>query len=346
MGRMLKAFRCLLIILSALVFILGGLGAFRAHQFAQYANPSEVSVVINKGASVKKIADQLKEQNIIRDALLFEAFVRLFSKGRFIRAGEYEFAQGLKLRGIVERLLCGKVLRHKLTIPEGFRASEICALLVAKKMTPADACLARVQDIGFLKEPAGATSLEGYLFPETYFYERDDTLVSLLEQMTQLFYQKVENALTRSDRQTTRPLHQLVTLASIIEKETAVAQERRLIAGVFVNRLDRGMLLQSDPTVIYGIDNYDGNIRKSDLEKDTPYNTYTRTGLPSGPICNPGLASLEAAINPERTPFLYFVAKGDGSHHFSETLTEHNRAVSEYQRRRPKANDTTADKGE
>jgi UPF0755 protein len=176
--------------------------------------------------------------------------------------------------------------------------------------------------------------LEGYLFPDTYKFARNLSVESILRSFVTRFNQHFGPAQEERARQLGFTRHQVVILASVVEKETAVPEERPLIAGVFLNRLKRRIRLQSDPTVIYGLNEFDGNLTRAHLSTDTPYNTYTRRGLPAGPICNPGAESIQAVLNPATTPYLYFVAKKDGTHHFSTSLAEHNSAVLRHQRRR------------
>jgi UPF0755 protein len=181
---------------------------------------------------------------------------------------------------------------------------------------------------------APASTLEGYLFPDTYRFARGLPAERILRRMLARFEQEFRSVQQQSGRQLGLSRHEVVILASLVEKETAVATERPLIAGVFFNRLRRGIPLQSDPTVIYGLERFDGNLTRAHLQADTPYNTYTRQGLPAGPICNPGAAAVRAVLNPASTPYLYFVAKKDGTHQFSSTLAEHNAAVLRHQKGR------------
>ncbi|EKD41569.1 MAG: hypothetical protein ACD_73C00653G0002, partial [uncultured bacterium] len=221
-----------------------------------------------------------------------------------------------------------------LTIPEGYRLSQIEGILKNQGFDlKRDDWQRLVSNPQLIKEyQIPNVNLEGYLFPNTYFYSKATTPEDLVKEMVKTFRQKITPEMTEKARVAGFTLHQWVTLASIIEKETGVASERPLIARVFLNRLSQQMLLQTDPTVIYGIPDYKGNITRADLERDSPYNTYTRAGLPPGPICSPGLASLIAVLEPASGPYLYFVAKGDGTHHFSKNLEEHNQAVNFYQR--------------
>ncbi len=327
---MLKTLRSILIALSIFILIIGLLLGYKGYQSIQYQSPKKITVEIPKGSSVKKIARLFEENEVIDDKYVFEYYLRLTGKSHLIKAGEYEIEPGQNLSTFVSWLIKGKVKQYKFTVPEGYSIKDICTLFVKKKIMEKLLCFELTKRVDFLNASEGIESLEGYLFPDTYYYEKSSTPEAIIKQMVALFYKKLgEEVKANSDKE--KSLYKTITLASIIEKETSVDSERGTVSGVYQNRLNKGMLLQSDPTVIYGIPNFDGDIRKKDLEKDTPYNTYTRPGLPKGPICNPGLPSIEAAISPAPTEFLYFVAKGDGSHYFSKTLEEHNKAVRYYQ---------------
>jgi UPF0755 protein len=293
-------------------------------------NPAEVRV--ESGDSLAAVTRKLREQNIITNGWFFSLWARWRGAEKRIHQGLYRFDSGVAAREVLDRLVTGKGVFHSVTIPEGFTLKEIAALL--DKLAIAD-------HEKFLREAASPSllaslglqqrGLEGYLFPSTYYFtpgtaERE-IIVTLAEQ-----FRKVSLPLlvqrTPSIRLST---HEILTLASIIEKETGVAEERALVSAVFYNRLKKQMPLQSDPTVIYGIKDFNGNLTRKDLHEFTPYNTYRIAALPPGPICNPGVASIKAALQPADVPYLYFVSKNDGTHLFSETLEEHNRAVKTYQ---------------
>jgi len=234
---------------------------------------------------------------------------------------------------ILEQLAGGHVVTHEVSLPEGFTAVQIADRLAAAELVDRDAFLARVRD------PATAValgvegdSLEGYLFPETYRFARGLAPQDVARAMVEQFH-RVWRDLEPRARERGLSMREVVTLASIIEKETGVAGERPLIASVFLNRMRQGMRLETDPTVIYGIADFDGNLRRRDLENAAnPYNTYRIAGLPPGPIASPGAAALRAVVEPAQTSFLYFVSRNDGSHTFSTTYAEHLAAVNRYQR--------------
>lgn len=317
----MKTFRRILIFFF-LIFCLGaGLLAYWINMSLQHQNPEEAEIQIAKGSSVKKIAALLKEKNVIADPRFFQIYLYFIDKVGALKAGEYIFEKDLPLDAVIEKLVIGKVKAYKVTIPEGFTIKDICRLFEEKKLMKVLEC----------KEISGAENLEGTLFPETYLYDSQTKPKDFFVMMTKMFSQKLGEERLEKIKTSGFSLYETVTLASLVEKETSVGFERPKIAGVFFNRLKIGMPLQTDPSVIYGIPEFNGNLTKADLQKDTPYNTYTRVGLPKGPICSVGLAAIDAVLNPEKTSALYFVAKGDGSHYFSATLEEHNRAVRYYQ---------------
>jgi UPF0755 protein len=228
------------------------------------------------------------------------------------------------------------VILHPVTIPEGFTRDQIADVLAAKGLADKKRFLELTEDKALLRQYGiSGPSLEGYLFPDTYHFSRGTPTLAVLDTMVKRFRQAVAPFMEKTQG-TGMKFEDVVTLASIVEKETGRPEERPLIASVFLNRLRLGMRLESDPTVIYGMENFDGDLKKKDLTEKTPYNTYIIYGLTPGPIANPGLESIKAVIDPARTDYLYFVSRNDGSHHFSRTLAEHNRAVGIYQKKKGK----------
>jgi UPF0755 protein len=231
-------------------------------------------------------------------------------------------------------LLAGQGLRALVTIPEGLTFRQIVSLLTEKGLGSADSFLCLNSDPAFLEKwGLPWQGIEGYLFPDTYYFSRFASAEEILGQMIGHFYKVFKSDLYRQAETLNFSVHEVVTLASLIEKETGTALERPLVSAVFHNRLKKGIPLQCDPTVIYGIADFDGNLTRDHLRTLTPYNTYVIQGLPPGPIANPGLKSLQAALRPANEDYLYFVGKGDGSHLFSSDLATHNRAVQQYQKR-------------
>jgi UPF0755 protein len=291
-----------------------------------------VELRIAAGASARGIARQARAAGISVNEHLFIAAARLTDATGHLRAGRYEIARGISLEGLLDKLRRGEVLREKLTIVEGWTVRDLRAALAAHADLRQDS--ARMSTAELLKAVGASESHpEGLFAPDTYVFDPGSSDLDLLRNAYRAQASRLAEAWARRDP--AGPLktpYEALILASIVEKETGQASERGLVAGVFVNRLRRSMLLQTDPTVIYGLgEKFDGNLRKRDLLADGPYNTYTRAGLPPTPIALPGRAALQATLNPQTTRALYFVARGDGTSAFSETLSEHNRAVARYQ---------------
>jgi UPF0755 protein len=288
---------------------------------------------VEGGASLRRVATQLGERGVLRHPWLLTAYARGTRVATKVRAGEYQIPAGTTPISLLSKLIAGQVFLHQLTIVEGWRFID---LLQALRADPA--IVGSSLDGAHIMEALGAPGVhpEGQFFPDTYSFPKGTPEMDVLRQAHQALVTHLEAAWqSRSPDTALKSPYEALVLASIVEKETALSNERRLIAGVFTQRLRRNMRLQTDPTVIYGIgDTFDGNLRRSDLERDTPYNTYTRGGLPPTPIALPGAAALEAAVKPEIGEAIYFVAtgRGDGSHHFSATLEEHEGAVRDYLR--------------
>jgi UPF0755 protein len=311
----------------------------RSWLHAPIAQLSETVVYeVPRGAALVTVLNDLKKRGIIEHPRELSAWVKYMRPGFTLKAGEYEIQAGMSPVDIATLFDSGKVVLHKVTIVEGTTVKDLRRLL-------ADQATLRIttdqlSNTALMKQlkSGGAngklTHPEGQFFPDTYVFPKGTTDFDILRMANDRMRKELDRAW--SERDPGLPLanaYEALILASIVEKETALGTERPMIAGVFVERLRKGMRLQTDPTVIYGIgDSYDGNIRKSDLLRDTPYNTYTRPGLPPTPICLPGVAALNAVVHPEKTEALFFVAtgRGDGSHYFSRTLEEHNAALRRY----------------
>ena len=286
---------------------------------------------VKSGASLKSVARELATAGALPTEFPLVALARLKRADRAIKAGNYEIAQGITLPRLLDKLTAGDVTQTGLTVVEGATFAELAGALaaspeIAKTMLdlPAAELARRIGVPG--------PSLEGWFFPDTYFFATGSSDLALLTRAHRLMRARLDVAWAR--RASELPLrdpYEALILASMVEKETGRAADRPLIASVFVNRLRLGMRLQSDPTVIYGLGaKFDGNLRRRDLEADTPYNTYTRDGLPPTPIALPGQGSLDAVANPPKTAYLYFVSRGDGSSEFSANLSDHNRAVAKF----------------
>ena len=293
-------------------------------------------LLVAQGAGVLDIGRQLQQLGLVRHPEVFRFYVLSRGETGRLRAGEYALEGSMSLEQIVDKLVRGDVVRHVVTFPEGTNLEDM-ARLAAVKGIPVEAFLAAARNPELIKDlDPDARDLEGYLFPDTYDIPRGaEPAAQLVARMVRRFRTVMAPELARLP--SGRTLRQVVTLASIVETETARPEERPRVAAVFLNRLQRRMPLQTDPTVIYALrkaGTWDGNIRKGDLDVDSPYNTYRFPGLPPGPIASPGRASLQAALHPVDSRELYFVSRNDGSHQFSESLAEHERWVNLYQRHR------------
>jgi UPF0755 protein len=307
----------------------------RSSRIAAGAPP--VRLVVPPGSSADAIARQVHGLGLTRHPLVFRLLARQRGVSAQLKAGEYALAGPLSLEGILDALARGDVVRRDLTVPEGRSIDEIAVLVVGEGLA-LEAFLAAAGDPSAVRDlDPGATDLEGYLFPDTYdLPQTPEAPRALVRRMTDRFRAVIVPELPRIARKGLT-VRQVVTLASIVELETARAAERPRIAAVFLNRLEKRMPLQTDPSIIYALrkaGRWDGNIRKRDLDIDSPYNTYRRPGLPPGPLGSPGREAILAVLEPAATRELYFVSRNDGTHEFSETLVEHNRAVNRYQRRR------------
>lgn len=310
----------------------GGVLAWTTLRTAPTLPASAVTVVIREGAGVAEIARRLESAGVVRSALLFRLWARWAGRDRTMQPGTYRFETSTDMNGVLTRLAAG-VEPVEVTIPEGLTVREIADLLAARGLGSAESfrCLAADPEF-LLAAGVPGPQLEGFLFPDTYRFIPPEEPSEILATMVRRFHERfdAEHYRRTSDRHLT--VNEVLTLASIIEKETGKAAERPLIAAVFANRLRIGMPLQSDPTVIYSLPAFDGNLTRADLAHPSPYNTYVARGLPPGPIANPGLAAIDAALAPADSSALYFVSRNDGSHEFSTTLAEHNRAVARFQR--------------
>lgn len=330
--------RMLIAIIVIAILVTGFVGWSFYAAIYKWRSPATATVEIEQGTPVVAIAQMLSDQKVIRTPQIFSTFVRIRGLGAKLKAGEYEFPAGISADEVLTMLVKGEVKKYQLQIIEGWTIKDIAKYL---------------SELTFLRDPAipndflrltgdkmfigsldfkDVSSLEGYLFPDTYEVLRPKTADEIIKRLVARFREIYTPECTALADRSGMTQQQIVTLASIIEKETGKAEERPTISSVFWNRLKQNMALQSDPTAIYGIPNFSGNLTREDLENGAnPYNTYMHLGLPPGPICNPGKASIDAALQPAVTKYLYFVSKNDGTHIFSETLEEHQRAVAQYQ---------------
>jgi len=327
-GRILPV----VVVLILLASVAGAAAIWHLYQRPLPVRDERVEILVPAGASARAIAQSLREQGVEVNVELFVAAARWTEVTQRLRAGRYEVTRGMRLADVLERLRRGETLKERLTIVEGWTFRAMRSALAQHALLRRDTEM--MSDAQVLAAVGSAeTHPEGLFAPDTYVFDAGSSDLDILRRA----YRAQQDRLSRAweERADDLPLkspYEALILASIIEKETGQVQERPRIAGVFINRLRAGMLLQTDPSVIYGLgERFDGNLRKRDLAADTPYNTYTRAGLPPTPIALPGRASIEAALKPEQTRAFYFVARGDGTSQFSDSLAEHNRAVVKYQ---------------
>ncbi len=322
------------------VLALGGLGARYAFEILLNRPgpplPTPVRIDVAAGEPFRTTAARLEEAGLVPSARALVLWARFAAIDRRIRHGAYQFTEPTTPIEAVERMRSGEAMVIHVLLPEGATARDLALALEHDGLGPAPAFLALARDAAFARSlGVAADGLEGYLFPDTYFLSPLDSARKVLGTFVARFHRVFTPDFEAEARRGGFTVHQIVTLASVIEKETAREEEQPLVSAVFRNRLRQGMPLQADPTVIYGIENFDGDLTRRDLETPTPYNTYTAPGLPAGPISKPGRSALLAALRPADVPYLYFVARDDGSHEFNTSLAEHNRAVNRYRRSRP-----------
>ncbi|MFP3983569.1 MAG: endolytic transglycosylase MltG [Desulfurivibrionaceae bacterium] len=292
-------------------------------------------VHIPGATSLGEIENILAGQSLIRSDIRFKLLALMLGSAGSLKAGHYKIPAGSAPVDILRRLEKGDIVRYQLTVPEGYTVQQIGRKLEKKFGYRQEEFRRLCHDSALIRSLGlEVKGLEGYLFPDTYGLNIDMPLKSLIRDMVQRFQEVYDGLLPQEEDSDTYSLsrHEIVTMASIVEKETSLPAERPLVASVLSNRLRKNMRLQADPTVFYGVNKNGGNLNADDLTYDTPYNSYIYKGLPPGPICNPGRASLEAALRPARTSYLYFVARKDGGHEFSLNLREHINAVNRFQR--------------
>ncbi len=330
--------RIIAITLGAVFTACAAIAIYAVLSFTTAPSDSSETIIIDvpPGSSFSSVAKNIFSKGLVRNELLFKVYAKALGYTKSIHVGEYEMRRNMSPATILNVLASGKSITYSITVPEGYNIFEITQVI--KKLWPqkAERFLKLTRDPQFASKKLGyeVSSLEGYLFPNTYNmtkYMKVEELIDLmLSQFEIAFSQIPKNEIFKKFKR-----HEIVTLASVIEKETGAPEERPMISSVFHNRLNKGMRLQSDPTIIYGVwvqtGEYLKNIRKSHIKGPTPYNTYTVKALPHGPIANPGIEALRAVVQPDTTEFLYFVSRNDGTHVFSKTYEEHNKAVRDYQ---------------
>lgn len=320
-----------------LVLLASGAPLFLVLAIFLFVPPSRsheaIDFYVSRGESLSSVLRRLEAQGLIYDDRVLSLWARLWSTDRKIHWGHYRFESPMAPRRIINQMVLGTGAFRRVTVPEGLTLAEIAELMEDSGLGSREKLLKEAQSPELLSRAGiAAKGLEGYLFPTTYYFTSSTTEREILLAMVDQFKRSFTPAMREQSEKLGWDIHQAVTLASMIEKETALPSERLLISAVFHNRLEQKIALQSDPTVIYGLKRVSKNLTRRDLQHPSPYNTYLIPGLPPGPICNPGLAALEAALTPADVPYLYFVSKNDGSHLFSKTISEHNRAVDRYQK--------------
>lgn len=329
--------------LGVLLLAIGGLwiglrytGLYYLSPFSYFSRQVTSAVItVNKGAPLKEVGELLARHRLIRSAGAFTTYARWKGDDRKIKAGSYRISSSMSTREILDTLISGQVLVRKVTIPEGYTTSQIADLLAARGIVDRKAFLRAVGqgnfDFPYLDgAPAGARRLEGFLFPATYQFRAGMTAEQVIQQLLDGFQMNYTPELRHRSAEMGLTTRQVITLASLVEREAKLADERPLVAAVFLNRLKIGMRLESCATIQYILGHQKERLTYADLKIPSPYNTYLNDGLPPGPIANPGLASIKAVLYPAQVNYLYFVARGDGSHVFSLTLKDHDAAARRY----------------
>lgn len=334
---MLKKFnKTLLLALVSVVVLIVGFFSVTIYSVLHepLALQQNETIVFTRGSSIRTLANQLVDIKLLNNKNYFLIWGKLNRLETRLQAGEYVITNGTTLADLLNNIVAGNVIQHNITLIEGFTFDQILAIIHQSEVVTAE-LTGLSNDKIMLHIGHEGEHPEGRFYPDTYYVSRGVTDTEILKRAYDRMQRILdEEWLERDDDLPFKEQYEALTLASIVEKETGVVEERPLIAGLFINRLRKDMRLQTDPTVIYGIENYDGNIRYRDLRKDTPYNTYTRSGLPPTPIALPGRDAIHATLHPAKTDYLYFVAYGDnsGRHKFSTNLEDHEKAVDKYQR--------------
>jgi UPF0755 protein len=330
----LKVLLRIFIVMSVLLVAAAAGAYFDMARFARSPAASDeapVVVEVPPGQSFARLSFILEQNHLITNRLRFKLLARFRGDDKRLKAGEYALSPAMSPLQILDIVVTGKVLLHRLVIPEGYTIMQIAAEIERAGLADGQAfrVLANDPDLtaGFGLEGNG---LEGYLFPNTYYFPRGVDPRDIIRTMVAQFHRQLPERWRERADELGLSLHEVITLASIIEKETGTPAERALVASVFHNRLKRRMRLESDPTAVYGLEDFEGKITHLHLRNDNPFNTYRIPGLPPGPIANPGRASIEATLYPAETDYLFFVSKRDGTHYFSVTYEEHNRAVRKF----------------
>ncbi len=326
-----------IMILFAVVFIL--FSALLINYSATSIDKSNINILVDipTGSSFLKVTKILNEAGLVKSRFFFYTLAITKRATRVIRAGEYEFNTSLTPAAVIDKLIRGEIKNYVVTIPEDFSMKDIAQRLEFFKLVDQETFFELARDKSFLMSLGiMADSIEGYLFPETYLFNRSMSTLQIMKIMVSQFWKKVTPEMVEKAGKLGFNTHQFVTFASIVGKESGYDAEKPLISAVFHNRLKKKMRLQSDPTAVYDLENFDGRVLRSHLKRNSPYNTYVNKGLPPGPIGNPGLASLMATLNPAPVNYIYFVLKNDRTHFFSDSLKMHNEAIRQYRLKKTK----------
>jgi UPF0755 protein len=328
----LRAIKYILVIFIASVIIFGGL--LMHYSMSSISNQNTtVTVDIPTGASFFRVTKILDEAGLVKNKFLFNLLAMAKRATRVIRAGEYEFNLNLTPAAVINKLMRGDIKKYLVTIPEDFTIKDIAHRLDYFGLIDKDTFFELAKDKRFLDSLGiQADSIEGYLFPDTYLFNRSMSTRQIMTIMVSQFWKKVTPEMAEKAAAMGFTVHELVTFASLIGKESGYRDEKDLISAVFHNRLKKRMRLQSDPTAVYDLEDYQGKILLSHLKRNSPYNTYVIDGLPPGPIANPGIASIRAVLSPAPVKYLFFVSRNDGTHAFSENMRQHNEAIKELRR--------------
>jgi peptidoglycan lytic transglycosylase G len=346
-GRILR----LAVLLILLALAAGAFLVYRLQHPGPVARPAaELTLNFAQGTPTAQIFRQLAENGVVSDARLAEIYYRVYRAGSHLQAGEYRFSRPMPIDDVINRMAHGDVVKYAVIVPEGLTAEETFQLFWKQGIGGPEAFEDALRATELLPGlTQGVSDLEGFLFPNTYVVTRSTSARQIIDRMVDEFRRNFTPEMREQARTLNLTPRQAVTLASIVEKESALEQEGPVIASVYLNRLKRGMHLQADPTVIYALKrdgHWTGVLHRSDYGYDSPYNSYLYGGLPPGPICSPGLKALKAALNPARTDFLYFVADDSGGHTFSRTFEEHLQAIAGVRRQRAEASGEGAASGD
>ncbi|MFO7665482.1 MAG: endolytic transglycosylase MltG [Desulfobacterales bacterium] len=327
------------IIILSILFLIVIAGLLFLLDITEYAKKPAGSdrtlkiLTVDKGEGFNVTIANLNKAGIITDPIKFKLLALIKRYDTKIKAGEYALSSLMPPAVILDMMIRGKTYLHKITIPEGYNLSQIAAVISGAGFGTKEEFIKKTTDPSFISNLGiDAESLEGYIYPDTYYFPKDESVDNIVYATIERLWAVFKPEWKERAKELGFSIHQIITLASIIEKETGDKNERELISSVFYNRLKKGMRLETDPTVIYGIKNFDGNITRKHLSAKTSYNTYQIEGLPPGPIASPGYDSIKASLYPAETPYIFFVSKNDGTHYFSSNFKEHNLAVNKYQR--------------